>query len=114
MEFDEVVKERVSVRSFSDSKPNWKEVMYAVDSALQGPFAGNHEHLKFLIVGDKNIIREISNLADQLWISESSLIVLVCSDDSHLEEMYGERGRVYSRQQAGASIMTFLFKLVDV
>ena len=39
---------------------------------------------------------------------------MVCSDDTHLENLYGERGRVYSRQQAGAAIQTFLLKLVDL
>ena len=38
----------------------------------------------------------------------------MCSDDSHLENIYGERGRSYNKQQAGAAIQTVLFKLVDL
>ncbi|MEK6819243.1 MAG: nitroreductase family protein [Nanoarchaeota archaeon] len=114
MEFDEVIKKRRSVRSFLDKKPAWKDVLEAIDFSSQGPFAGNHNNIKFLIIENKDMLRELSNLAGQLWISESQIAVLVCSDDTNLENVYGERGRVYSRQQAGATIGTFLLKLVDL
>jgi len=39
---------------------------------------------------------------------------LVLSDDAQLEDIYGERGRVYSRQQAGAAIQTMLLKITDI
>ena len=41
-------------------------------------------------------------------------MIVVCSDDTHLEDLYGERGRIYSRQQAGAAIQTLLLALTDL
>jgi nitroreductase len=114
MDFDKVVAKRASVNSFNSKRPSWKNAMLAIDAALQGPFAGNRNNLKFLIVEHPDTIKKIANNASQSWIAQSKLVIVVSSDDSILEEMYGERGRVYSRQQAGAAINTVLLKLVDL
>ncbi|MDO8508805.1 MAG: nitroreductase family protein [Nanoarchaeota archaeon] len=114
MEFDSVVKKRHSARSFSKRKVSWKFALDAIELANHSPFAGNHNHLKFILIEDSKTISKISKLADQPWIAESSLLILVCSDDTHLENLYGERGRVYSRQQAGSAIQTILLKLADL
>lgn len=114
MEFDNVIKKRSSVRDFTKNKAPWKSVLEAIDSANQGPFAGNHNHLKFLIIEDKETIKFIAHQSEQHWISQAGIIILILSDDTHLENIYGERGRVYSRQQAGAAIQTILLKLVDL
>ncbi len=114
MEFDSVVKKRASVRSFTSKKPSWKSILEAIEAAIQGPLAGNHNFLKFLIVEDKENIKFIAKQCEQEWISQASIAVIVLSDDTHLEEIYGDRGRVYSRQEAGAAIQTMLLKLVDL
>lgn len=114
MEFDNIVARRSSVRDFKNRRVGWRDVLDAIDAALQGPYAGNYNNLRFLIVEDKNTIKDIAGYCDQIWIASSPLLIVVCSDDTHLENMYGERGRVYSRQQAGAAIMTIIFKLVDL
>ncbi|MDO8460501.1 MAG: nitroreductase family protein [Nanoarchaeota archaeon] len=115
MEFDSTVKDRKSVRDFdSTKKVSWKMVLDAIDAAIQGPFAGNNNYLRFLIIEDSKTIGDVAKLCEQTWVSEAPMLVLVCSDDTHLENLYGERGRVYSRQQAGAAIQTLLFKLTDL
>lgn len=114
MEFDSVIKKRTSVRSFTRKKVNWKDVLDAIDAAIHSPFAGNQNNLKFLITESSETIKNLAKTAEQAWISESSIVILVLSDDTHLENMYGERGRIYSRQQAGAAIQTLLLKLVDL
>lgn len=114
MEFDGVVKKRKSVRSFKSKVPSWKLIMEAVDSACQGPFADGRNHLRFIIIEEEETIKKLSELSSQTWINESPLVVVVCSDDSTLEDLHGERGRIYSRQQAGAAIVTFMMKLTDL
>lgn len=114
MEFNTIVKKRKSVRAFKKKKPDWRSVLEAIDLANQGPFAGNNNHLRFLIVEDDKIIDEIAALCEQKWIKQVKLVVLVCSDDTHLEALYGERGRIYGRQQAGAAIQTFLLALTNL
>lgn len=114
MDFDSAVERRKSVRSFKDKRVSWKSIMDAVDCAVKGPFADGVNNLNFLIIEEPNKIAKISEFAAQTWINEAPALVVVCSDDSHLESLHGERGRVYSRQQAGAAIQTLLLKLTDV
>ncbi len=113
MEFDKVVEKRRSIRSFKKKAANWRVAIEAIDSIRNNPFAGNKNNLHFIIVEDSKKIDNISKCCEQDWILDSNLLVLVCSDESLIEEMYGERGRIYSRQQAGAAIMTLLLKLTD-
>jgi nitroreductase len=114
MEFSRVVRKRKSVRKFKGKKPSWKDVLGVIDLANQGPFAGNHNNLKYLIIEDEDMIKELAGFCEQHWIKESKLLIAVCSDDTHLENIYGERGRVYSRQQAGAAIQTLLLGLANL
>lgn len=114
MEFDSVVQKRKSVRSFKDKKVDWRKLMDAIDSAIQSPFADGVNNLNFIIVEEPKTIDKIAGFANQRWINESGALVVVCSDDTHLENLHGERGRVYSRQQAGSAIQTFLLKLTDL
>jgi len=113
MEFDEVVRERRSVRGFS-GKASWKDVLEAIDAAIQGPFAGNQNNFNFLIVEDKGAIREMAAICEQSWISQASVLIVLCSDETNLENMYGERGRIFTKQQAGAVIQTLMLKLTDL
>ncbi len=114
MEFDRVVRKRKSVKSFSGKKASWKDVLEAIDLANQGPFAGNQNNLHFLIVEEPDTIKDLAKCCEQNWVANSNLLIVVCSDDSKLEDLYGERGMIYSRQQAGAAIQTLLLALTDM
>ncbi len=114
MEFDRIIKKRRSIREFKPKTPSWKDALESIDAALHCPFAGNINNLKFIILEDKSKIEKIAKHCKQHWISNSGLVIMVCSDDKHLQNLYGERGRVYSKQQAGAAVMTILLKLVDL
>src|SRR3989344_1277093 len=114
MDFDQIIEKRHSSRSFKSKRPSFKDIMLAVDSSLQGAFANNLNHLNFLIIESPETIKKIAKLCNQAWVSESQLLVIVCSDDTHLEKLFGDRGRVYSRQQAGAAINTFILKLTEL
>lgn len=114
MEFSALIRKRKSVRSFLAKKPSWKAVLEAIDAANQSPFAGNMNNLKFLIIEEKKTIKKLAKFAEQPWISQAGILILICSDETYLENKYGERGRVYSRQHAGSAIHAFLLKLTDL
>lgn len=113
MEFDSVIKKRHSVRAFKPKSVNWRNLLDAIDTAIQAPAAGSNYALKFIIVEKPELIEKLAKLSDQLWINEAQAVIIVVSDDKQLENLYGERGRVYSRQQAGAAIEHILLKLTD-
>ena len=114
MEFDSVIEKRRSTRSFKPKRASWKDVLEAIDAASQAPFAGNMNHMKFIIIENPPEIEILAKLCSQSWITEAPIVLIACSDDTHLENLYGERGRVYSRQGAGAAIENLLLKLVDL
>jgi len=114
MEFDDVIAKRNSARKFNRKKPSWKDILEAVDAAVQGPFASNKNNLRFLIVEGEKKIEEIAEVCEQEWVADCKVMVLVCSDDAYLEKIFGEKGRIYSRQQAGAAVYAFCLKLTDL
>ena len=114
MEFDQVIENRKSIRSFKDKKVSFKLILECIDSALKSPFAGNINNIKFVIIENSENIKKLADYSHQSWISHAPVLVVVVSNDTHLENLYGERGRVYSRQQAGGAIQSFLLKAVDL
>ena len=114
MEFDKVIAKRHSIRSFTDKKVSWKDVLDAVDCALQSPAAGNNNNLNYTIIEDPKIIKQLAEDSEQLWIQEASVVVVISSNNRNLKSMYGERGIRYGYQQSGAAIQNFLLKLTDL
>ncbi len=114
MDLDKAIEKRKSVHNFKDKKVKWKNILDAVHTASQIPLAGNISNMKFVIVEDQETIQKIAKQAEQTWINQAQAIIVVCSEEKHLERMYGERGRVYCRQQAGASIQNLMLKLTDL
>jgi len=114
MDLVNAVEKRRSIRKFKNKRVKWADVLEAIDSALKAPLAGNINSLKFLIITDQETKNDISEYADQAWISESDLIVAVCSDEARLKTTYGERSTAYAKQQTGAAIQNFLLRITDL
>ncbi|MEM3113431.1 MAG: nitroreductase family protein [Candidatus Pacearchaeota archaeon] len=114
MEFDSIVRKRRSVRKFKSKKPDWRDIIKAVDSALKIPLAGNIPCIKYIIIDDSEKINKIKESCQQDFISKVHYLVVVCSDDKDVIRSYGEKGRDYVKQQVGASIHHFLLKLTDL
>ncbi len=115
MEFDKVIESRHSVRNFKKGKkPNYQDIISAIDSARQGPLAGNQPSLKYIIITEKEKIKELSEACQQDFIKDVEYCVVVCSDKKFLKKSYYERGEIYARQEAGAAIGTILLKLTEL
>jgi nitroreductase/predicted transcriptional regulator len=112
--FDNILERRHSTREFSDKKPDWRDVVIALDSAQKIPLANNFNNLKYVLVEDRDTIDAMADAAQQPWIRDVHMVVVVGGDETHLEKHYGERGRIYSKQQSGAAIMAFLLKLTEL
>lgn len=113
MKFSELVKERKSVRSFKKKSVDWKAIMDALDDANQGPMAGNVNTLRTIIVEEQETISKLAKYAHQTWIAQAPAVIVICSNDSRLVDMYGEQGKTYARQQVGAAIQTILLSLTE-
>lgn len=113
MQLDKAIKDRHSVRKFTSKKPNWRRIIECIDIAKNVPMAGNNFTLKFILVQDKDIIEKLADAAQQDFISKTHYVVVVCSNPSRTINSYGDRGKIYFRQQAGAAIQNFLLKTQD-
>lgn len=115
MELDRAIKERHSVRSFrKGKKPNYKDIILALEAATKAPLAGNVYSIRYILVSDKEEIRELAEASQQDFIADVDFVVAVCSEKKTLVKSYYERGKIYARQQAGAAIQNLMLKLVDL
>lgn len=114
MDFDKIIRKRRSVRSFSKKTPNWRKIITAIDSARFIPRAGGNYTLKFILVSDKEKIKNLSIAAQQDFIEQAQYVVVVCTNPRRLNLEFGERAKIYSRQQAGAAIQNFLLKITQL
>ncbi len=115
MDLDKVIEKRKSVRSFKKSKkPDYRKILFAVESAFKAPCAGNIPSLRYILVSDKDKIKALSDASEQPFFKDVFYAVVVCSDKTLLEKSYYDRAEMYSRQQAGASIENFLLKITDL
>ncbi|MFH1500585.1 MAG: nitroreductase family protein [archaeon] len=115
MDLDSTIKERHSVRRFmSTKKPNWQDILEAIEAARKAPLAGNIPSLKFIIVNEPERIAKLAEASQQDFIADCAYIVVVCSKGDQCERSYGERAKRYCKQQAGAAIENFLLKITDL
>ncbi|VVB84019.1 Coenzyme F420:L-glutamate ligase [uncultured archaeon] len=113
MELDKAIKERHSVRKFSDKKPNWRKIIECIDAARYASMAGNNYTLKFIMIDDEEKINKISEACQQPFISKAKFLVVACSNPSRTVNEYGKSGEAWTRQQAGAAIQNFILKIVE-
>lgn len=113
MGVERLIKARRSIKKFKSSKPDWREIIECIDSTRYAPMAGNNFSLKFILVDDEKKIQELAEAAQQDFIAETKYVVVVCTTPGRTETAYGDRGKNYLKQQAGAAIQNFLLKLTE-
>lgn len=113
MDLDKAIKSRNSIRKFKEKKPDWRDVIECIEYSRYAPMAGANFTPRFIITEDAEKIEKLAQAAQQPFITQSKIVVVVCSNILSTINAYGERGETYSRQQAGASIQNFLLKLQE-
>ncbi len=113
MDFDKVLQSRHSIRKFSNKKPDWRKVIECIDAGRYAPSAGNNSTVRFVLVDDAEKIKKIAESTQQDFVGQAKYVIVVCSEPTKVLSAYGERGKMYCRQQAGAAIQNFLLKITD-
>lgn len=114
MDFNKVLKTRVSIRNYSPKKPKYDKIIDAIEAANLAPSPGNLPILKFIIVEDEETIEKIAQACRQPFIKKTQVLVVVCSDSKNVDRMYDERADKYIKHHAGAAIENFLLKITDM
>ena len=113
MELQKVIRTRKSVRKFKDIKPDWRDIIESIDSARFSPAAGNNYTLKFIVISDREKIEKLSVMCQQDFIKQAHYVIAVCSKPERLINEFGQAGKIYARQQAGAAIQNLLLSLTE-
>ena len=110
MDVLEAIKERRSIRAFTDEKVSEKDVERLIDAARWAPSAGNTQPLELVVVKDKEMKRKLSEAAlNQTFIQKAPVVIVVCADLNRSSRGYGSRGeRLYSLQDTAAATENIL------
>lgn len=115
MDLDKAIKERHSVRHYTDRKVSLKDIVQIMNAGRLIPAAGNVHTIKFVLIEDSEMKKKLAMAAyEQHFIETAPYVIVVCSDVTRIKHSYGERGLIYARQQAGAAIENILLKITDL
>ncbi len=105
----ELIKDRRSIREYvNDRDINYEDILEIIEAARWAPSSGNLQNWYFIIIKDKEKIKQIAIAAKQEFIKDSAAVIIVCSDDKLVENIYGNRGKMYAIQNVAASIQNML------
>lgn len=80
MEFQELVKKRKSVRSYSSDPVEDEKIIYALESARWAPSWQNKQCWRFLVIKDKEkrleVIRKTGFNTNKLWIKNAPVLII--------------------------------------
>lgn len=115
MEFDEVIKKRHSVRSYTTQIPPDSDIMKILKAADSAPSAGGLKSRKVFVVKDQCIKRELANAAHhQDFVAEAPIVLVFCANLDMIAT-YGRRGHdLYCIQDTSAAIENALLKATDL
>jgi nitroreductase len=114
MDVKDAIRQRHSIRSFSDKKIPANLIYEMIEYANLAPSAGNLQAREFIVVDDPDIKKRLSVAAlDQEFIVEAPVNIVVCA---HLDRIapYGKRGKeLYCPQDAAAAVEHILLLAVN-
>jgi len=113
MDLNKAIQERKSVRKFSNKKPDWRNILEAIDSCRLAPMSGNVCSLRFVLVDDKEKIKKIAEATQQSFVENAHYVVVVLTDPTKTLSLFDERGQKYLKLQAGAAVENFLLKIQE-
>lgn len=110
MDVLEAIKERRSIRSFTDKNVSEETVNQLIEAARCAPSAGNIQPWEFVIVRDADTKRRLSEAAlNQAFIEKAPVVIVVFADLNRSSRGYGSRGvHLYCIQDTAAATENIL------
>ena len=106
----EAIKNRRSIRAFTNEPVSDAEVEKLIDAARWAPSAGNIQPWEFVVVRDPETKRGLCKAAgDQDFIEEAPVVIVVCANMLRSSQGYGSRGvNLYCLQDTAAAVQNML------
>ncbi len=110
MDVFEAIKNRRSVRAFSNQPVSDEEIDRLIDAARWAPSAGNLQPWEFIVVREPEIKHGLCRAAgNQTFIEEAPVVVVVCADPQRSAKGYRSRGiNLYCLQDTAAATQNML------
>jgi nitroreductase len=114
----DIIKNRRSVRDFTDREIPGTAVYDLIEALRWAPSAGNLQSRKFYFVFNEAVRNKLARAGFRQdfvsFIAQAPLVIVACAD-LHLSARYGERGRdLYCIQDTAASIQNLLLAAHDL
>jgi nitroreductase len=112
----DAINARRSIRRYLDRPIEFEKLTSILDAAIKAPSAGNLQDWKFIIVVDRELIKQVASYSiEQYWIQTAPALIIVCAVPEKHEMYYGLRGkRLYNIQDCAAAIENILLAATDV
>jgi nitroreductase len=109
MELLEAIKGRRSIRAYTPQEVPEEVVEKLIDAASFAPSAGNIQPWKFVIARKPETKEKLAQAANQTFIEEAPVAIVVCANEKRAEMGYGFRGKtLYCIQDTAAAIQNIL------
>lgn len=82
MEFDDVIRHRYSVRSFTSEKVDRNFILEILEAARMAPSAVNYQPWHFIVISEPENLTDIQEIYPRNWFREAPVCILVCADHS--------------------------------
>jgi len=104
------IKNRRSIRAFTDEPVTDEEIKKLIDAARWAPSAGNIQPWDFIIVRDSKVKQGLCEAAlNQKFIEEAPVVIVVCASPMQSAQGYGSRGiNLYCLQDTAAATQNIL------
>lgn len=115
MNFTDALIGRRSVRKYQDRPVPRDLVTGLIEAAEAAPSAGNLRARKYIVVTEKDMRKALAIAAyNQSQVAKAPVIIVVCADVQRSSSRYGDRGSLYSIQDATAAVMCILLAAYDM
>lgn len=115
MEFNKLLFERRSVRSFTRRKLTEDELNYILTAGVNAPSACNLQSWHFICVTDPEVKAKLKDICAD-WISTAPVVIIVCTDSAKIEERCSDKERAYkfTVQDTALAMENMLLAAADI
>ena len=105
---------RRSIRSYKEEQVSRDLILDLIKAAETAPSAGNLRARKYVVVTNTQMRKALAVAAyGQSQVETAPLLIVICADVPRSSGRYGDRGSLYSIQDAAAATMCLLLAAYD-
>lgn len=113
MEFDDVIRHRYSVRSFTSEKVDRSFILEILEAARMAPSAVNYQPWHFIVITEPENLIDIQEVYPRKWFAEAPACIVVCSDHSQSWKRKSD-GKDFADVDAAIAIDHLVLKATDL